>query len=175
MRSGYLSSEFTLFEQQEGVAADNFWSDLEGLDPDNGDKIFGCMGGDFARGNEDNMPYRGLDSTYSNRYCSTSEVIVDVDDNPTGVNVTTSEELCDHYPQEDVDEIPKMADNVQAVLEFLAKDEDGFFFMYEQVSQTPFRNTTSQWNPCFSTGAIFFYHDRATLIGQLTPTTWTTC
>ena len=59
--------------------------------------------------------------------------IWNVDDNPIGVNVTTPEELCDHYPQEDVAEIPKMADNVAAVLDFLAKDDDGFFFMYEQV------------------------------------------
>lgn len=133
MRSGYLSSEFSLFEQHEGVAAGDYWTGLEDLDPDHGDKIFGCMGGDYARASESNMPYRGLDSTYSHRYCSTGEPVLDVDDNPIGVNVTTSEELCNHYGAEDVNEIPKMADNVEAVLEFLARDDDGFFFMYEQV------------------------------------------
>ena len=134
MRSGSLSSEFTLFEQKENVPAADFWNGLQDLDPNAGHKIFGCMGGDFARGTESNMPYRGVDSTYSHRYCSTGEVIVDEDDNPMGINVTTSEELCDHYPQEDVAEIPAMAKNVEEVLNFLAKDEDGFFFMYEQAS-----------------------------------------
>ena len=133
MRSGFMSSEFTLFEQKENVPADQFWNGLSDLDPDHGHKIFGCMGGDFARGTETNMPYRGVDSSYSHRYCSTGEPILDEDDNPMGINVTTSEVLCDHYPQEDVAEIPKMADNVAAVLDFLAKDDDGFFMMYEQV------------------------------------------
>lgn len=91
------------------------------------------MGGDFSRSGEANMPYRGLDSTYNARYCSSGVADVDIDGNPMGVNVTTPDELCDHYPQEDVDEIPKMADNVKEVLEFLAKDDDGFFMMYEQV------------------------------------------
>lgn len=133
MRSGSLSSEFTLFEQKENVPAADFWNGLQDLDPDAGHKIFGCMGGDYARSSQSNMPYRGVDSTYSHRYCSTGETIVDEDDNPTGVNVTTSEVLCDHYPQEDVAEIPVMAKNVEEVLNFLGKDEDGFFFMYEQV------------------------------------------
>lgn len=133
MRSGFLSSEFTLFEQMEGVPADEFWSGIEDLDPDDGQKIFGCMGGDFSRSGQSNMPYRGVDSTYSHRYCSSGDVIVDVDDNPIGVNVTTSEELCDHYGEDDRNEIPVMKDNVMATLEFLAKDDDGFFMMYEQV------------------------------------------
>ena len=114
--------------------ADQFWDGLDELDPDDGDKIFGCMGGDFARASQDNMPYRGVDSTYSNRYCSSGDVIQDIDDNPIGINVTTSEELCDHYPPEDIQEIPIMEENVAAVLDFLAKDDDGFFMMYEQVS-----------------------------------------
>ena len=132
MRSGALSNQFTVFEQTAGVPADDLWSGLENLDPDDGHKIFGCLGGDFSRGTQSNMPYRGVDSTYSNRFCSMGEVIQDIDDNPVGVNVTTSETLCDHYSMEDVAEIPKMADNVAGVLDFLAKDEDGFFYMYEQ-------------------------------------------
>jgi alkaline phosphatase len=141
MRSGSLSSMYTVFEQKQGQMADNFYDGLEALDPDKGDKIFACMGGDFARvkgtKGTDNMPYRGVDSTYSARYCSNATIIQeDVDDSgtpiPVGIDVTTSEELCDHYGPEDRAEIPKMAQNVKATLEFLAKDDDGFFMMYEQ-------------------------------------------
>jgi alkaline phosphatase len=110
------------------------------LDSDNGDKILACMGGDFAcvNGTEgtDNIPYRGTDGTYSARYCSSAEIQEEVDDSnmtiPVGINVTTPDELCDHYGPEDRAEIPKMAENVKATLEFLAKDDDGLFMMYEQ-------------------------------------------
>lgn len=49
-----------------------------------------------------------------------------------GVAATTSEELCNHYEADEVAQIPKMADNVQAAIDFLSKDDDGFFLMYEQ-------------------------------------------
>jgi hypothetical protein len=57
----------------------------------------------------------------------------DPDDNlPSFVEVTTSETLCNHYTAEEIAQIPTATENVMATLEFLAKDDDGFFMMYEQ-------------------------------------------
>jgi alkaline phosphatase len=90
------------------------------------------MGGDFSRSGQQNMPFRGVDSSYTQRYCSSGTVVADADDNPTAILPSTPDELCDHYPAEDLMEIPKISTNVMKTLEFLAKDDDGFFLMYEQ-------------------------------------------
>jgi hypothetical protein len=74
-----------------------------------------------------------VDSTYSNRHCSSGTAVIDDETElPVGVNVTTSEDLCNHYEQEEIKHIPNAAKNVMETLEFLAKDDDGFFMMYEQ-------------------------------------------
>lgn len=79
------------------------------------------------------MPYRGVDSSYSNRHCSSGEEIVDPDTGDViGVKHTTPDELCNHYEPEEIAQIPHISDNVKAALDFLGKDDDGFFLMYEQ-------------------------------------------
>ena len=180
MRNGSLSSMYSVFEQKRGQMAENFYNGLEALDPDKGDKMFACMGGDFARVNgtkgTDNMPYRGVDSTYSARYCSNGTVVQeDVDDSnvtiPVGVNVITPDELCDHYGPEDRAEIPPMAQNVKATLEFLAKDDDGFFMMYEQgdidwAAHANHMDDLLGTSKCFST--VFFASMRLLLDYSLT-------
>lgn len=111
----------------------DFYDSIENLDPDNGDHLLVCLGGDFSKSGQGNLPYRGVDSTYSNRYCSSGDTLNDPDTGlPVGVEVTTSDELCNHYGPEDIPFIPVMKDNVKASLEFLSKDDDGFFMMYEQ-------------------------------------------
>jgi len=89
-----------------------------------------CFGGEYSVSGEQNMPFRGLDSSYSNRWCSSADTIKDADGNPTGYKPTSV--LCDHYPPEDLVQIPKMKDNVKEAMNFLGKDDDGFFLMYEQ-------------------------------------------
>lgn len=93
------------------------------------------------------MPFRGVDSSYSNRWCSEGEALIDPDTGDAlfdpetgdvlGVNVTTPSEPCNHYEPEEIAVIPHISDNVKAALDFLSKDDDGFFLMYEQgdVSQ----------------------------------------
>ncbi|CAB9497259.1 Alkaline phosphatase H [Seminavis robusta] len=134
MRNGSLSSSWTFFEQQEGVLAEDFYNGLRDLDPDNGDHVMVCVGGDFSASGEDNMPYRGLDSTYSNRWCSAG--IVETDDtdpnNTIPIGVTPNSTICNHYEPEEVAQIPTITEHVQAALDFLSKDDDGFFLMYEQ-------------------------------------------
>lgn len=82
---------------------------------------------------EENMPYRGVDSTFKSRHCSSGEAVVDPDTGLTiGVEVTTSEETCNHYEPEELAHIPTIQQNVKAALDVLSKDDDGFFLMYEQ-------------------------------------------
>ena len=92
-------------------------------------------GGDFSPSGEDNMPYRGLDSTYQNRWCSVGDVDVDTSEDPNStipIGVTPNASICNHYEPEEVEEIPHISSNVKAALDFLSKDDDGFFLMYEQ-------------------------------------------
>lgn len=88
-----------------------------------------CFGGEYSSG-QSNLPYRGLNSDYSNRWCSDAEEVTDIDDKLTGYIATS--EVCDHYTAEEVAQIPKMSKNVMEAINFLGKDDDGFFLMYEQ-------------------------------------------
>ena len=111
----------------------NFYDSIEGLDPDNGDHLLVCLGGDYTESAQSNLPYRGIDSTFQSRWCSNGTAILDPDTGlPIGVNLTTPDELCNHYSQEEIKHIPHITQNVQAALDFLGKDDDGFFLMYEQ-------------------------------------------
>lgn len=92
-----------------------------------------CLGGDYSASGEQNLPYRGVDSTFQNRHCSSGEAVTDPDTGLTiGVEVATPEELCNHYEPEEIVHIPTIQQNVMAALDVLSKDDDGFFFMYEQ-------------------------------------------
>jgi alkaline phosphatase len=129
---GSLSSSWTIIEQSAGVLAADFYAPLEGLDPNDDQHVLACFGGKYSPSGEQNAPYRGLDSTYSARYCSSGSVETDADGNITGVTPTTSDELCNHYSAEEVAQLPTMTEHVKAAVDFLGKDEDGFFLMYEQ-------------------------------------------
>ena len=91
-----------------------------------------CFGGDYTESGQYNAPYRGLDSTYTNRYCSSGQVETDADSVPIGVTPSTSDELCNHYSPEEVAQLPTMAEHVKAAVDFLGMKEEGFFLMYEQ-------------------------------------------
>lgn len=111
----------------------DFYNDIAHLDPDNDDHLMVCLGGDYTNSKQQNMPYRGVDSTYSNRHCPSGETLIDPDTGlPIGVSVTTEEATCNHYEMDEIEHIPTIMQNVGAALEFLSKDDDGFFLMYEQ-------------------------------------------
>ncbi|CAB9531076.1 Alkaline phosphatase H [Seminavis robusta] len=136
MRNGSLSRSWTLFEQKPSVLAENFYQGLENLDPDNGDHVLVCLGGDFTRSNREDLPKRGVDSSYSNRWCGTGDIQTPGPnatnpDLPLGVTPPNAR-LCDFYSQEEVKQIPHITQNVKAALDFLGRDDDGFFLMYEQ-------------------------------------------
>jgi len=132
MRSGALSSQWTLFEQKDDVKAKKFYKGIEELDPDNGDHVMVCLGGQRTASGQSNLPYRGVDGSYSNRWCSAGETVIDAAENPTGVNVVTSDDLCNHYEEDEIENIPHISENVKQTIEFLGKDDQGFFMMYEQ-------------------------------------------
>ena len=133
MINGTLSAEWTFLSQSTDVLAEAFYNPMTDLDPDNGDKVLVCLGGDFTANPQNNLPFRGVDSTYSSRHCSSGSVSTDPDSmKPTGVVATTPDELCNHYSPEEIENIPTATENVMATLEFLAKDDDGLFMMYEQ-------------------------------------------
>jgi alkaline phosphatase len=48
------------------------------------------------------------------------------------MGVESSAYLCDRYSQEEIKQIPHISTSVKAALDFLSKDDDGFFLMYEQ-------------------------------------------
>ena len=129
---GSLESQWTILEQSSDVLATNFYDSIQDLDPDDDQHVLACFGGDYTASGEQNLPYRGLNSDYSARYCSSGDVETDEDGVATGVTATTSEELCDHYSAEERAQIPIMAENVKQAINFLGKDDQGFFMMYEQ-------------------------------------------
>lgn len=154
---GSLSSSWTLIEQSPDVSAavsfflrtslflfisnltyiffplpQDFYKPLEGLDPNDDQHVAVCWGGGYTASGQSNAPYRGLDSTYTQRYCSSGNVDTDADGNITGVSPTTSAELCNHYSPEEVAQLPTMKEHVKAAVDFLGMDDDGFFLMYEQ-------------------------------------------
>lgn len=102
------------------------------MDPNDGQHVLACFGGSYTASGQLNAPYRGLDSTYSDRYCSSGSIETDADGSIVSVTPTTADELCDHYSAEEVAQIPTMVEHVKAAVDFLGKDEDGFFLMYEQ-------------------------------------------
>jgi alkaline phosphatase len=108
---------------------------LENLDPDNNQHVLVCLAGDFTSSNQEELPKRGVDSSYSNRWCSQGTIErtginATIPDIPTGV--TPSARPCNLYTQEEIRQIPHITQNVKAALDFLSKDDDGFFLMYEQ-------------------------------------------
>jgi len=129
---GSLESQWNILEQSPDVLAENFYDSIQNLDPDDDQHVLACFGGDYTESGEYNLPYRGLNSDNSNRYCSSGDVETDENGVATGVNVTTNDELCHHYSAEERTQIPVMANNVKETINFLGKDDQGFFLMYEQ-------------------------------------------
>jgi len=132
MPGGSLSNQWTFLYQQEDVAAADFYASIQDLDPDDDKHVMVCLGGDYTASGQYNLPYRGLDSTYQNRYCSSGVLETDDDGVGVGVTPTTSDETCHHYSEDEIAQIPKMAENVKQAINFMGKDDQGFFMMYEQ-------------------------------------------
>merc|ERR1719482_2281708 len=79
----------------------------------------------------ENMPYRGVDSTFSHSVLLSNPVYEkDADGNTIGIG--HENKMGHKYTPEILAGIPKMKDIVKNSIEFLGKSETGFFMMYEQ-------------------------------------------
>jgi alkaline phosphatase len=148
---GPLSSQWTfLYQGINNSTAENFYDPIQSLDPDDGKHVLACFGGQYTAvaKSEGNMPYRGVDSSYSNRWCSRGSAVRDANNTLIGIVPTTQK--CDHYNAAEKAQIPRMVKQVEEAIKFLGKDNQGFFMMYEQGDVS-----------CFS--AIEFFHIRPSL------------
>ena len=169
---GSLSSQWTfLYQGLNNATAANFYDPIQSLDPDDRKRVLVCFGGQYTdvTKTEGNMPFRGLDSAYSNRWCSSGTTVKDGNGATIGVVPTTQK--CDHFTAAEKAQIPRMSKQVAEAIKFLGKDNDGFFMMYEQGDVS-----------CFtSVDLSFCYHNSLNgiapvrLTGPPTPTTWMTC
>ena len=103
----------------------------EELDPEAGDRLLGLYG---ARGQNGNLPMRTADSDYSNTGLNTfthrssqrSGTL------PDTIRPLAEGETIEEFIARETDENPTFLEMTQASLDFLSKDEDGFFLMVEQ-------------------------------------------
>ena len=136
MIDGILSSKYSFLYQDPAVLAENFYDDIQDKDPNKGESVLACFGGQYSSGKDgfgkplENMPFRGTDSSYTGRWCSAA--IVDKDEDDVTLSITPNSTICNHWPEEELVNVPHMHENVKEALNFLGKSEDGFFLMYEQ-------------------------------------------
>lgn len=106
MINGSLASAWTFLHQDPEVLAENFYDPTQEKDPDNGDHVLACFGGQYSAGRDtsgnelSNMPYRGLDSSYTGRWCSKGEKEKDADD--VTLSITPNSTICSHWPEEEL-------------------------------------------------------------------------
>lgn len=106
---------------------------------------------------------------------------MDTNPNSTTFGLPTSvrpvQTRCNHYSQEEIKQIPHITKNVKAALDFLSKDDDGFFLMYEQGDVSSKTCGSSRYSLTHSL-TILTHHTRTTttrLTKQHMPTIWMTC
>ena len=116
-------ANWAFFESKSNVTANKFYDGIGALHPDQGDHVLACLG------TEKNTPYRGTDSSYSGRRCKNGIVQRNAG-LPTGV--LSNAQVCNRNKPLSVDQIPHMSHNVKTALEFLSKDDQGMFLVYEQ-------------------------------------------
>merc|ERR1719453_2558026 len=83
-----LAAKGTFFDQQVGTSGETLLNGMSSLDPDDGAKVVACTINAY------NMPYRGIDSSYSGRHGADGDV-----------NTT---DMTDYYPPEITASVPKM-------------------------------------------------------------------
>lgn len=139
MESGSLANQWTVLHQKEGVQAKDFYNTTRDLSPDKGDHLLVCLGGDYSASKKSMLPLRGVDGNYRDRWCSKGNVIRNTTTGePIAVESTTPDELCNYYDPEELAQIPHISTNVAEALNFLGKDKDGFFLLYEQGDVSTF-------------------------------------
>lgn len=163
------SSKWSFFEPRTNVTSTNFFGGVESLHPDRGDHILACFG------TEKHLPFRGTDSSYSGRRCKKGNIQRSAGI-PTGV--LSNSQICDINKPLVVDQIPPMSHSVKTALEFLSKDDQGMFMMYEQGDVSALSVTCLHFRvgcprSFLNDEILLFYTNR--LIWPPTLTTWMIC
>jgi alkaline phosphatase len=101
------------------------------LNPEDGDRLLGLYG---ARGQNGNLPIRTADSDYSNTGLDmfSHRSSQRAGELPDTVRPLAEGETIDQFIERELNENPDFLEMTQASLDFLSKDEDGFFLMVEQ-------------------------------------------
>ena len=107
-----LAANGGYFSQDVSIPGEQLLANMSSLNPNNGDKVIACTINDY------NMPYRGIDSSYTGRHGD--------DDDETTTNVV------DYYPADVVASVPKMKTQCEKAIEFRGKNDKGFSLMMEQ-------------------------------------------
>jgi alkaline phosphatase len=119
---------------ERGINAAQSLMDAVGeLDPTAGDKIFGLYG---ARGQGGNLPMRSGDGSYDRTGFSTSrhrssQRAAGESVDPGYVRPLAPGETDEEFIARELNENPTIMEMTQASLDFLSKDEDGFFLLVE--------------------------------------------
>lgn len=121
---------YTFLERGED-AGDVLLDTAADLNPEEGDRILGLYG---ARGQNGNLPLRTADSDYSNTGLDTfsHRSSQRSGETPDTVRPLAEGETVEEFIDREVNENPSFLEMTQASLDFLSKDEDGFFLMVEQ-------------------------------------------
>lgn len=117
--------KWTVLKNKPNVSAEDALAPMKNLSPENGDKVMGC----FPDGSY-NMPYRGVDSSYSHAVQLETDPVEDEEGNV--VEIKHKNSMGHQYTAEELATIPKMKDIIKNAVEFLGKSQNGFFLMYEQ-------------------------------------------
>ncbi len=119
------------FLERNPNAAETLLDAAEALNPEDGDRLFGLYG---ARGQNGNLPLVTADSDYSNTGLNTfsHRSSQRAGETPDLNRPLMPGETIEDFIAREANENPTLAEMTEASLEFLSKDEDGFFLAVEQ-------------------------------------------
>ena len=150
-RNGFYEDDYTFLErgaEYDGVGTDTTLGNItksaseilaetaSGLDPDNGDRLFGIYGG---RGQGGNLPWRSANDDYSRAGIDydRNQAIANTDSDPSNdgklfktrpLDVGESDE---QFINREIAENPTLTDLTKASLDILGDDDQGFWLMIE--------------------------------------------
>lgn len=119
------------FLERNPNAGETLLESAAALNPEEGDRLFGLYG---TRGQNGNLPLRTADDDYSNAGLNTfSHRSSQMEEETPDLNRPLMPgETVEDFIAREVDENPTLAEMTEASLDFLSKDEDGFFLSVEQ-------------------------------------------
>lgn len=122
-----LYSAYTFIERGPNAKA-VLDSTVDGLNPENGDRLFGLYG---ARGQNGNLPINSADGTYARTGLDNFSQFSTQGLEPDTQRPLRGAETDAEFIATELNDNPTLKDLTEAGLEFLSKDSDGFWLMVE--------------------------------------------